>query len=830
MHSRIEYAAELSKALARITKTPALTAGVLREAAEVIACEGCRGLNTHRVGLWRVMLDKLILQSITSYDSTTGEYTVQEDFPLGERQRYVKLLKTERLLIIDDAAHTDILPNLQETYGPEICALLDAPVRAGGELVGVVCIEQDRSEQFPSRRVWTIEEQNFASSLADFVALAMESAERRLLTRRTETLMSNLPGMVYQCLNDPPNYTFTFVSEGCYSLTGYTPHELLGNNAVKFFDMVHPDDVDSLAQSNGETLALGLPLEATFRIVMKDGSVKWLWERSRVVEKNNDGTPHLLEGFYTDITEQRRLEAAELANRAKSAFLANMSHEIRTPMNAILGMTELAIKNYPRASVLEYLGHIKRAGASLLSIINDILDFSKIESGAMELVPDSYDVHSLINDIVTMIHIRIGDKPIDLIVDDDPLLPQYMIGDVTRIKQIAVNLLSNAVKFTKQGYIIFSVTAEQTDDSLCRVRFTVRDTGMGIRREDMPLLFGNFSQVDTRKNRGIEGSGLGLAISKRLVELMDGEIQVESVYGKGSSFSFYIMQQVENFKTAVALRPDDKRCAAVRVDDAEKSRSLSEKLAKMGVRYDIVDGTGSMEHYSHVFFEEAHYADIRDKTGPNTVLIVLMDSPAGESGFPPSVQTVYTPLTGLTVAKLLGTAVHADDDAATDGDRSLRLVDTRILVVDDNAVNLMIAESLLTSYGGEVDTSESGAEAVERVRNGDYDLVFMDHMMPELDGIDATRLIRALPGEKYARLPVVALTANVVGDVRSMFLHGGMNDFLAKPIAVRELELILQQWLPGDKLRIGEARGSEEAEEEGAEDAKKACRQDVVAP
>ncbi|MDR2055206.1 MAG: PAS domain-containing protein [Desulfovibrio sp.] len=306
MHSAFEYAAKLSDALARITKTPALTAGILREAAEVIAGEGCRGLNTNRVGIWRVISDKQILRSITSYDNTTGLYTVQDDFSLDDRQRYVELLQTERLLIIDDAAHTSILPNLQETYGPDICALLDAPVRVGGDLVGVVCIEQDRSEQFPLSRVWTIEEQNFASSLADFVALAMESAERRLLMRRTETLMSNLPGMVYQCLHDPPNYTFTFVSEGCYPLTGYTPQELLGNNAVKFFDMVHPDDADTLERLNDETLALGLPLEATFRIIMKDGSVKWLWERSRVVEKKPDGTSHLLEGFYTDITEQRR--------------------------------------------------------------------------------------------------------------------------------------------------------------------------------------------------------------------------------------------------------------------------------------------------------------------------------------------------------------------------------------------------------------------------------------------------------------------------------------------------------------------------------------------
>ncbi|MDR2357454.1 MAG: response regulator [Oscillospiraceae bacterium] len=796
------YANRLSDALAKITKTPALTSGVLEDAASVIAREGCYALNTHRIGIWRVMSETTFLRSIVSYDIKTDEHVVQEDFPLDERPQYVKLLKTERLIVIDDALTTTVLPNLTDTYGPEICSLLDAPIRIGGELVGVVCIEQDRCKEFPKRRMWTVEEQNFASSLADFVALAMESAERRLLMRRTEALMSNLPGMVYQCLNDPPMFTFTFVSEGCYNLVGYTSAELLGNNAVKFFDMVHPDDVGPLEKLNAETLSIGLPLETTFRVVLRDGTVKWLWERSRVVEKNLDGTPYLLEGFYTDITEQRRLEAAELANRAKSEFLANMSHEIRTPMNAVLGMTDLALRSFPDESVLDYLRSIKSSASSLLSIINDILDFSKIEAGAVTLTPEKYDIHSLINDIVIMIHMRIGDKPLDLIVEDDPFLPREIIGDMTRVKQIIVNLLTNAVKFTKKGHIIFKICAGPAEpDGKFSLSVSVTDTGIGIRNEDIPLLFGNFSQLDTRKNRGVEGTGLGLAISKQLVELMGGEISVESTYGVGSRFSFHVTQEIENGESAI--RKLTGRCdAVVWFRDGEKARVISEKISKIGANCAIAASQEELgaDGYTHVFFDYESYEPARDAAPADARLFAVSPRPIGAPKMPPNVKLITAPVTSLTIAQLLGGETHDAQSGDTgDAESSLRLHDASMLVVDDIEINLIIAEQILLMYGGEVAVASNGMRAVEMIRENDYDIVFMDHMMPEVDGVDTTKLVRAMPGEKYQKLPIVALTANVVGDVRDVFLQSGMNDFLSKPLETDEIERVLRQWLPPEK-------------------------------
>ena len=797
-----EYASKLSDALAKITKLPALSAGILEEAANVIAQEGCHALSTTRVGIWKTTEEAKVLKSIAYYDNTSKKHAIQADFDLKGRLPYVKLLLSERLVVINDIRSPNVLSDLADEYGPYICSMLDAPIRIGGNLAGVVCIEQDRSDEFPEKRVWTIEEQNFASSLADFMALAMESAERRLLMRRTETMMSNLPGMVFQCLNDPPYFTFTFVSEGCTALTGYTPEELMGNNALKFFDMVHPDDADTLAEQNALTLSIGLPLETTFRLVMKDGSVKWIWERSRVVEKKPDGSPHILEGFYTDITEQRRLEAAELANRAKSEFLANMSHEIRTPMNAILGMTELALRNFPQELVLEYLGNIKNAGKQLLSIINDILDFSKVESGTLDLVPEKYDVRSMINDIVNMIHVRIGDKPLDFIIDDDPDMPCEMIGDATRIKQVVINLLTNAVKFTPKGYIVFSIGAEPVNDSgTYKLKISVQDTGIGIRSEDIPSLFDNFSQLDTRKNRGIEGTGLGLAITKKLVELMQGEVKVESKYGEGSRFSFYIMQTLETSRAVYKLSQDDNRRVAVWFSNEEKSRVLVNKLSKLGVLCDAINTPDDIARYSHVFFDFERSWEIQEIICPDTKLLAVAPGFMDKEKIPLRVETVYNPLTVSVVMRLLDDkASELSNFVLGDAERNtVQLHAVHFLVVDDNNINLLISESVLAGYGGEVSTAASGIEAIELVKQNNYDIVFMDHMMPEMDGVDATKIIRALPGDKYRELPIVALTANVVGEVRDMFLASGMNDFLTKPLEHTEIERVLRQWLSPDK-------------------------------
>ncbi|MDL2253233.1 response regulator [Ruminococcaceae bacterium OttesenSCG-928-I18] len=811
MHPKASaYPDILNRALAKITKTPALTSGILADAMGVIAKEGCLALNTSRVGIWRVNLESMQLENYVCYCREGDRLYRQDNFPLDERKKYIERLSSERLIVINDAdEESEVLPNLKQTYGEALSSLLDAPIRAEGKLTGVVCIEQDCQ-----KRRWTDLEQSFASSLADFAALAVESGKRKkamdelaLSKKRTEALLSNLPGMVYQCINDPPDFTFTFVSEGCYALTGYTPEELMHNHALRFFDMVHPEDVDALARANQETLEIGKPLETTFRMVMKDGSVKWVWERSRVVERKPDGTPYILEGFYTDITEQRRLEAAEHASKAKNEFLANMSHEIRTPMNAILGMSELAIRQNPSGQTLEYLRHIKGAANSLLAIINDILDFSKIEAGVIELRPEEYSPVSLINDISTMISLRIGDKPIEFIVEDDPAIPRMLIGDETRVRQILVNLLTNAVKFTRGGYVRFKIGfIREAEGGEGHLKGSVTDTGIGIRKEDLSQLFTNFQQLDTRKNRNVEGTGLGLAITKKLLSLMGGDISVESEYGIGSTFSFEIPQQVADGASATCLHSPEHLNVGICLDDPIKAACFAEKLTLLSVPHCTVDFSQPLEGFTHLFFD-AECCDKLPLSLPEGLCpVALSRTFQGAENLPAGMKSARSPLTCAITDDLLqmqGAKTTLPEEPLPAGmEPRLTLENVQVLIVDDNEINLLVASDVLASYGADVHTATSGPDAIALVQKNRYDLVFMDHMMPGMDGVDATHRIRELPEKGPGALPIVALTANAIGGVREMFLENGLDDFVAKPLDPAEIERVLKLWLPPEKCSV----------------------------
>ena len=398
---------------------------------------------------------------------------------------------------------------------------------------------------------------------------------------------------------------------------------------------------------------------------------------------------------------EKAKEIAQQANRAKSDFLANMSHEIRTPINAVLGIDEMILRESTDSKILEYASDIKQAGSMLLSLINDILDFSKIESGKMDIIPVDYDLGILLSDTIDMIHSRAEEKKLQLELKIESNTPAHLHGDEVRLRQIITNILTNAVKYTPEGKVILTVSGKKVSTEAVQLYVSVKDTGIGIKEEDIGRLFDSFQRVDESRNRNIEGTGLGLSITMRLLNLMGSRLEVESTYGEGSDFYFYLEQK--------------------QLDDEVLGEDIQKYCEK--VRGEISVST----------------------------------------------EQFYAP-------------------------------DAKILVVDDNEMNLKVFSGLLKNHGMQIDTAMSGKECLARIEQNAYHMIFMDHLMPEMDGVETLRQIRELKTNRSKDAVIIILTANAVSGAREMFLEEGFDDYLSKPIIAIKLEQMIQKYLPEELL------------------------------
>lgn len=520
--------------------------------------------------------------------------------------------------------------------------------------------------------------------------------------------------------------------------------------------------------------------------------------------------------YYEKTLDMQKVESerekAEAANEAKSAFLSNMSHEIRTPMNAIVGMTDILLREEHSPKTREYLNNIKNSGAALLTIINDILDFSKIESGKMEIVEEEYEPMSMFHDLSMIFLNRIGEKKVELLYDIDKNMPEKLWGDGQRLRQVVINLMNNAIKFTESGYVRLSVKVSTREAESAELTFSIEDSGQGIRQEDIGKLFGSFQQVDTRKNRQKEGTGLGLAISKQLVELMHGSIGVESKYGEGSTFYFTVPQKIVTRRPAAKLKTEEQNLVGMKIANAAVKNQLIQLAAAYHV--DCVEsGTASAEKMNFLITDDRTSISEEERTQLEKnkgVLCVLqnpmMENLSGEGGI-----ILNKPLYSLNFCQLLN---HEELVFQSISQEELQFTapEARILVVDDNEMNLKVAKGLLEPFQMQIDTAANGKEALEMVQKKQYHIVFMDHMMPVMDGIEATREIRRLDTESSRSLPIVALSANATAEAKELFLREKMDDFVAKPIKLKEIAKCILKWLPKELVTMGDAEKNTDAE------------------
>jgi signal transduction histidine kinase/CheY-like chemotaxis protein len=513
-----------------------------------------------------------------------------------------------------------------------------------------------------------------------------------------------------------------------------------------------------------------------------------------------------------DITEiVKAKDMAERASRIKGDFLSSMSHEIRTPMNAIIGMTELALQTDRLDVIHEYARIVKQASAKLLSIINDILDFSKIERGKLEIVEGEYQLPSLLNDIVNIIRMRAVDSRLGFIVELDSRMPGHLVGDEPRIRQVLLNILGNAVKFTKQGFISLKVKGEAAGEGAIDLVMEVSDSGVGIKSEDIESIFDAYSQSDPEKNKHVEGTGLGLTITKNILEAMGGWVTVNSEYGKGSTFTVRLPQKVSQGGVLAEVEEPGGKGVLVYERRWMYANSIMGAIKGLGVECVLASNDSEFcewlmdRQWPHVFIAAKLYENVQHvfrklSYAPNIVLL----SEFSEATLGTGLAYLSMPVHSMSVANLLnGTAdsfAYSEDSGAV---AMFTAPEARVLIVDDISTNLKVAEGLMAPYKMQIDLRGSGPEAIEAIRVRRYDVVFMDHKMPGMDGVEATLRIRGMEDtEPFCKgVPVIALTANAVLGMEEMFMQNGFNGFLSKPIDTIKLNSILKKWIPKQKQK-----------------------------
>ena len=705
----------------------------------------------------------------------------------------------------------DVLHDIEETVlGDHEVRIIDrvkSPIRNElGEIVGVQVLFWDVTDGVAAKQALRASEAHYQS------------------------LVESLPLSVFR---KDDKFRFVFGNKRFCETIGIPVEKFSGKTDFELF----PDQfATKFRRDDVEILTAGVTIEDVEEIVQPDGQ-RYYIQTLKCPVRDAEGQIIGIQGMFWDVSDRKRAEealrhakeAADAASKAKSDFLANMSHEIRTPMNAVIGMTELLLDTNLTTNQREYLSIVHESGESLLTLINDVLDFSKIEAGRLELDRAPFDIRETLGDTMKSLAVRASRASLELAFEVSRDVPQMLIGDYARLRQVVVNLIGNAIKFTPQGEVVLTVSCESRDEAGVRLHFSVTDTGIGIPADKFDCIFEEFQQVDSSTTRTYGGTGLGLAISSRLVELMQGRIWVESELGEGSTFHFTAQFGVAADALQLARQQTDliADLSVLIVDDnATNRRILRDMLMNWGMipvvaasareAFQVLRDSYSRGAPIRLLLSDVNMPEVNGFTLAewiraeplfDSTLIIMLTSGGREGDTDRREQLRIS----MRLMKPLKQSELLDAIVTTLGVETMRLAvrdreptlpaatvrPLQILLAEDNLANQKLAVGVLTRQGHQVTVAGNGRIALQKWQGQKFDVILMDVQMPELDGLETTQTIRQLEVSLGSHIPIIAMTAHAMTGDRERCLESGMDEYLSKPIRARQIAEKLSAMFPG---------------------------------